>query len=104
MLAMLVAGLAVTLGVTGPTADAQRAARPSPRVHTTSKTITIHRPASAPAVTYAAAATTAGGVGGDDANENDDASGSGGGFESEDGFGSVATDGSLGVNAEGIDG
>jgi len=47
VLAMLVAGLAVTLGMTGPTAEARGThTRRKPIVHTTTQTVTIHRPSS----------------------------------------------------------
>ena len=86
VLAMLVAGLAVTLGVTGPTADAQRA-RPAPRVHTTTKTITIHRASTAaaetPAVIYTTTGATVSTASGEDGYETDDA------YETDDGYGGV---------------
>lgn len=51
VIAMLVAGLAMTMGLTGPSADARSAGRrPAPRVRTTTETVTIHRKADAASV------------------------------------------------------
>jgi hypothetical protein len=46
VLTMIVAGLAMAMGVTGPSADAKTTARQSkPIVHTTTRTVTVHKQA-----------------------------------------------------------
>jgi len=66
VIAMLVAGLATTMGLTGPSADARSAGRrPAPRVRTTTETVTIHRKADAPSAapaTYRVVQTAASGA------------------------------------------
>ncbi|MEX0984163.1 MAG: hypothetical protein WD096_03855 [Actinomycetota bacterium] len=89
VIAMLIAGVAVTMGVTGPTARAGGAGRPAtPPVRTTTEIVTIHRPA---ATTSAATATrtivpatsTATSTGAPEFEETDD-DGEHEGFEHED--------------------
>lgn len=65
VVAMLVAGLAMATGVTGPSADAKTTAtRRKPVVHTNVKTITVHRKAKATGSTGAVVyrTSTAGGT------------------------------------------
>jgi len=90
VVAMLVAGLAMATGVTGPSADAKTTAtRRKPVVHTNVKTITVHRKAKATGSTGAVvyrSTSTAGGTTptttssasyGDDSFEPGDGGGSG---------------------------
>jgi hypothetical protein len=62
VLALALAGLGLAMGMTGPSADA-KAPKPQhrpPIVHTTKRTITVHKPATAPAAGSNVAVTSTG--------------------------------------------
>lgn len=92
VVALALAGLGIMMGMTGPSADAKAPhLRPRPPiVHTTTRTITVHKPGSA---TSAGGSTTWGSStapstamsGSDDQFETSDDSANESGFESESG-------------------